>query len=266
MIHKQRYLYLFYFTIFVLFVFFTVNFLKYDINPNYLYNKNKTLSFERIYVINLKERDDRKQIMKDIEKYMNLDFTFINAVNYKDLNTKRYKLKKPVLACFFSHTNIYKEIIKNNIRNALILEDDIDVEYNIKKYIKHILNKLPENWDIVYLGHCNSSNSLLKEYNGTSLFNDFPNIRKSIRPYCTHAYAVSNKGAQKLLNDILKIPKIAIDVQIAKSIVKGRLESYTIVPPLFIQSRILYSDISKNWMELKSDKLENSVLSKLNIY
>jgi len=47
-------------------------------------NKYRTLGFDKIYVINLKRRKDRRD--KLIKDNPNIDFTFIEAIDGKDLN------------------------------------------------------------------------------------------------------------------------------------------------------------------------------------
>ena len=46
--------------------------------------KQSTLGFDKIYVINLKRREDRKLAL--LKAYPNLDFTFIEAIDGEQLD------------------------------------------------------------------------------------------------------------------------------------------------------------------------------------
>lgn len=47
-----------------------------------------------------------------------------------------------------------KEMIKNGDESALILEDDVDIEWDLEMLWNPIAGKLPLDWEVVYLGHC----------------------------------------------------------------------------------------------------------------
>ena len=71
-------------------------------------------------------------------------------------------------------------------------------------------------------------------------------LHPSYSPQCTHAYALSHRGARHLF-DYLRHPAFAysraIDQAIAWLIRRGHLKSYSIVPPVAIQAREGRSDI-----------------------
>ena len=52
--------------------------------------------------------------------------------------------------CALSHLEIYKKIIKENIDNALILEDDVMISNSLKKYI-NLFTKKSNDWDYLSL-------------------------------------------------------------------------------------------------------------------
>jgi GR25 family glycosyltransferase involved in LPS biosynthesis len=39
-------------------------------------------------------------------------------------------------------------------KSALILEDDVDIEFDFNNLWKTIERVLPDNWDMIFLGHC----------------------------------------------------------------------------------------------------------------
>ena len=100
--------------------------------------KHNTLGFDKIYVINLERRLDRKT--KLIKENPNLDFTFIDAIDGKNLiqselldkkliNTSFYDpsgmVTMGVFACALSHKKAWDQALIDGVDNALFLEDDI---------------------------------------------------------------------------------------------------------------------------------------------
>ena len=55
-------------------------------------------------------------------------------------------------ACWYSHFQTIHEIADGKDEAALVLEDDIDVERDMKRRLQPLLGALPIDWDIVYLG------------------------------------------------------------------------------------------------------------------
>ena len=135
-------------------------------------NKDRTLGFDKIYVINLKRRNDRKETL--IKENPELDFTFIEAVDGKNIDIETLQSKgilgksfydptgmvtHGIFACALSHKKAWDQALKDGVQNALFLEDDIVFTIPFIKdghltdtYLK-ILEELNEhNWDIVQYG------------------------------------------------------------------------------------------------------------------
>lgn len=70
------------------------------------------------------------------------------------------QVNEGVISTFWGHTRAIKEIIKNGDESALILEDDVDVEWDLERLWSRIERRLPkatgldEGWDATFLGHC----------------------------------------------------------------------------------------------------------------
>jgi len=48
-----------------------------------------------------------------------------------------------------------KRIIEDgDEKGALVLEDDVDIEWDLERLWASVERRLPENWDITYLGYC----------------------------------------------------------------------------------------------------------------
>ncbi|RUS26534.1 t-SNARE [Jimgerdemannia flammicorona] len=192
-----------------------------------------TLGFDRIYVINLAHRTDRKKRMKTLARYLNLNLTFVDALTADDLRIDKYWVRKGAtraqLACWRSHMHVYQEIVANNMTSALILEDDIDMEVDIEKRVFEVTPHLPNDWDVWFLGHCHEQE--LDDKLG------HPSLQRSYQPQCTHSYVVSQRGAPKLVKMLAQIGK-AIDITIRDRIRTGELKAYSVQPPWTTQLKM----------------------------
>ncbi|CAG8558529.1 6748_t:CDS:1 [Dentiscutata heterogama] len=198
-------------------------------------NCTNTLGYEHVYVINLEYRIDRRKKMEALGDYLGLDLDIIKAVNKFDngalsrLNMSN--LEAGPKACYLSHYSVIESIVKNGYKNTMILEDDVDMELNITDIMSEVHRNLPNNWDILYLGSCHEEGNELLKTNLT-----IHKLHKSGYPKCTHAYAVSIKGAKKLLKK-LKINNTAdkIDREIPALITAGEIIGYSIYPQIVVQ-------------------------------
>lgn len=67
-----------------------------------------------------------------------------------------YQMSAGMIACFYSHLLIWQDMLAKGHSTALILEDDIDMEWDMDRHVPNIMRVLPADWDIVYFGHCYS--------------------------------------------------------------------------------------------------------------
>lgn len=112
--------------------------------------------FDKSYIINLPERLDRREKMKQELKMLGLfesseQVVFFPAVRPTD------KGEFPSIGskgCFLSHLAVLKEAKNQNLNNLLIMEDDLSFTHFLIKEQDVIVNELQRlNWDFVYLGH-----------------------------------------------------------------------------------------------------------------
>ncbi|CAG8838827.1 30254_t:CDS:1 [Gigaspora margarita] len=234
---------------------------------------NYTLGFDFIYVINLERRVDRREKMEALEKYHGLCFKYVKAVDKDDeiaiSRLNRSKLLEPLpgmKACYLSHYNIYQSIIENGYKNALILEDDIDIELNIFDIMYNIHHNLPNDWELLYFGHCHEWMDSITLISNLSNSSD-NKLYTAVYPQCTHAYAITASAAKKLL-EILDIDHtsmdLAIDIELATLILAKNLTAYAVHPQIIAQWKGLYdqSDLSPGWTD-DTYYLKNSTLESL---
>lgn len=65
---------------------------------------------------------------------------------------KNVALTNAMIGCWDSHARLWREIVENGDRVAIIFEDDIDMEFDIEKRIIRMWPALPKDWDVVMLG------------------------------------------------------------------------------------------------------------------
>lgn len=143
-------------------------------------------------------------------------------------------------------------MLKNGDKSALILEDDVDAEFDLERMWARIERQLPQDWHITYLGHCwgkellCGSSTLFPPLNVStrkevvvllrdaktrnltpnftlSQFSPFPAhayghplLHPSVAPMCQTAYAMTSLGASHLLSLLLD-PWSAYQVPIGPS-------------------------------------------------
>jgi GR25 family glycosyltransferase involved in LPS biosynthesis len=155
---------------------------------------------------------------------------------------------------WYTHYDLWKNIVDNNIRISLVLEDNTYPVLDFNKKLVNVLDNLPKKWDMIYcgcLGTC-EMNSVIDELLSTSIMSKNKcvyingklkkDLIKPSFPIGTYAYLISLKGAKKLLNNKhLKTVHYRLDHTIANNILPdSTFQIYTTMPPL------IYRDISND--------------------
>ncbi|KAL1417304.1 hypothetical protein MTO96_006184 [Rhipicephalus appendiculatus] len=99
------------------------------------------------------------------------------------------------IGCFMSHYNIWKDMIENQHRIALIFEDDIRFEPYFRTKIGELLTEVRHlDWDLIYLGRKRLSGSKEPLVTGSS------RLVHVDYSYWTLCYALTLAGARKLVD------------------------------------------------------------------
>ncbi|KAF8972446.1 hypothetical protein BDZ97DRAFT_1781035 [Flammula alnicola] len=159
------------------------------------------------------------------------------------------------VACWHSHLivihKIANDISPDGSGVAIILEDDVDMEKDIHQQTRSLWPSLPDDWDVVFLGHCWSDEGrglplLSHILSETAHRSSRSRLHASTSPKCTHAYALSRIGARRLLLHLRYPPfaySRAIDQAFSWLVESGRLKSFSVVPSLVVQRKIAESDV-----------------------
>lgn len=178
----------------------------------------------KVYVINLKRRPDRWDMIKKHFENTGLELNRIDAVDGSLLTEKEVKnittplsfqlASNGMIGCWQSHVNIWKKIVDNNEDRVLILEDDAFPTKYFDK-LEEYWALVPDEWDIVYLG-CLGSSNIDRALNEKKIFT--PTV-----PLATHAYILSNVGAQKLVNSgVFDKTKLHVDWALSSFFLKNK--------------------------------------------
>ena len=183
-------------------------------------------NYDKIYFINLEKRKDRYKrfnikfqnsdfnmnyelfkafdgIQVDLGKYVTQNT--LNEILQTERNGKRkyhYQLTRGAIGCYLSHVTIWKDILENNIKQALILEDDANLPKRFNEKLEEKIKFVPKDYDIILLG-CKCLKC--KKMEG---------YRKVKRFRLLHSYIITNNCIKKIYNKMFPI-KQQIDSEIS---------------------------------------------------
>jgi GR25 family glycosyltransferase involved in LPS biosynthesis len=124
------------------------------------------------------------------------------------------------ICCSISHANVYRHICKNNIKTALIFEDDAVAMAVDEATVEDIVAKVPDDAELIYWGwksdaeppHAGLKKWLYKRqhdlgllsYSHTMIDNLFPSdfndhFYRAGKTFLAHSYTVTLEAARKLL-------------------------------------------------------------------
>lgn len=199
---------------------------------------------DAVFVVNMDEQKERWTNSSELLKHAGFSPIRFPAVDKKVINKMgdRDGLKKlklianddskldslGTIGCGLSHMAIWSTIASadSNVCVA-IFEDDIASYINkedLQNKIKEAKKNIDKDWDFIFLGRCiDSCHESTKIIDG---------LYKTKRPYCTHAYIISSRGARKMLTRSLYT---GIDTQIVNETGVGGLKAYTFHPSIYVQ-------------------------------
>jgi GR25 family glycosyltransferase involved in LPS biosynthesis len=124
------------------------------------------------------------------------------------------------LACSISHMRTWKAIVDQDLRHAIVLEDDVAVRDGFSLFIRKLKKQVPVNYDLVHLYVSGDRSEWLKHVANTkeAYVSYIPKWGRS-------AYLLSRSGAEKLLLGFQKIVRPG-DVQIYQMAQTGKLSVY----------------------------------------
>lgn len=176
------------------------------------------------FVINLKRRPDRLELfrarcpLKNYALIYGFDGKHVNlelSARERNMVHKLNTLLPGEQGCFISHIRIFQKIVREKIPFAFIIEDDAFFSRDFTKRFLQVLSEVSHDIDILYIGGRFTSDFVMPKYVPVS-----QNIVKHLTPFqkggfydrTTHAYIVSYKMAELLLNTFYSLPNICIPI------------------------------------------------------
>lgn len=75
-----------------------------------------------------------------------------SLTKYSTMLKEHLILTLPRVACWHSHLSVIHDIVNNGFGVSVILEDDVDMEQDIRNQLAYLWPTLPADWDILFLG------------------------------------------------------------------------------------------------------------------
>jgi GR25 family glycosyltransferase involved in LPS biosynthesis len=154
-----------------------------------------------------KDIDRLERVKKECE-IVNIEFERFPGIKLSDLSKNIMDKYVPhetqlygangMIGCGLSHLFVWKDAIKKNYKNILVLEDDVYFTDDFSSYLNKVMSELPADYDILFLG-CKDSVCVPPDNK------KFNYIYKPHFPLLLHAMIISNKGLKKLEKLITKI-------------------------------------------------------------
>ncbi len=184
-------------------------------------NKNKIVEKEKIICINLEQRKDRKQLVKnEFNKTSIKNLEFYKAIYGKNIkpnkdlaklfNGNDFGSRTGVIGCALSHLDLWVKLLESEQDYYLILEDDIklsndfDQKYNL---IKDFISTNHTKFDFMFLGYhmfdSNKQKYREKYFDETKTLISIDNLNTDIYIGGFYSYIITKSGAQNILKYII---------------------------------------------------------------
>lgn len=203
--------------------------------------------FAATYVINLRGSRERWEDMTEVLRRTRLlhvvrwegvdgrrlDDEFVQTLQAvgilaTDLSRFTPNAVKGEIGCALSHFGVLTDIVRRGLSHALILEDDViptgsDADW-YERFARAYAD-LPRAWEVWFLYRCHDRRDKIRRCT--------PRTVIPYHPYGAAAYAVSHRGAEKLLRASCPISR-PIDCTVADELVSTRrIRAYAASPRLF---------------------------------
>ncbi|KAJ2368515.1 hypothetical protein H4S02_010089, partial [Coemansia sp. RSA 2611] len=209
--------------------------------PIYGPSATAQLGFAHIYVLHDPSHPTRLLRMAHLLQLLQLTAEFVPATDP-----------------FLSRMSIYRDIRQHSYASALILDDSVDMELNIRSLMRVAHENLPGDWDMFFPGHCGAFEGTQDQPSGMAA------LRMANMPICLHAHAVSLKGAHQIVKHVKPSQEI-IEMAIMRLKERGLLRMYSLDVPVFTP-RPSTEELRKQDRPAGNKRLEISALSHLSLW
>ena len=184
------------------------------------------VSYEIFFAVDGKFQLDYKDVLRyaGIRKQRKLR---INQVDYLPFShrTLHERLR---FGCYMSHVRLWERQVKHHSGYQVILEDDVSLTEGFYGKLMVQMQNLPDTWDIFYLNSCRAMYGELLR----------PGLRQLKGALCTFGYAISLKGASKLIQHTAIQSEKPVDHMLDEAIYTALLTAYHADPPLIFPRKL----------------------------
>jgi len=215
--------------------------------------------FDKVFVLNLERRPDRLDDFRKKAEKIGLEYEVFKSVDSKNIDRFGLVEGRPVklestefysevndyflsqLGCLLSHLSVLKHCRDNNIKNVLILEDDVAFSDQFESRYEKFNLSFNKEWDMIYF-----SGSLVNKSD------DCDSYSKLISCYTTHSYAV-NSNVYDYLIEKIEHYMLSCPIDVVYSGLHSSINSWISIPFLTYQSDG-FSDIQNSFTDYTSIK------------
>lgn len=194
----------------------------------------KTLNdyFQKIYCINLDKRIDRWKLAEPHLKDLGLDVERVSGYDGSSLGLEfPPEIKEGAVGCSLSHLFTIKLAKQNKLENFLLLEDDVVFDDEVNEKFFSVLDQVPNDWDMLYLGG--------QHFHGMDMPQINENVYKCVYTLAAQSVGIKNTVYDYFIDKLMNISKIN-DLHYAEA--HKEINAYVIIPHLSWQ-RNSFSDI-----------------------
>jgi GR25 family glycosyltransferase involved in LPS biosynthesis len=179
------------------------------------------------YVIHYTPLIERKQFLLNEFNKHSLIYHFIEDYDRENLSNKELRLfntnrvRLPMCSNIMKHIDAYKNIMNNEYKYSLILEDDVILDDKFGDILNKGLEQLPDDYDMLFIGNAGGCNLHIDPSRIKAEQFIYKKCREITKPgnhweghgatRCTDSYLVSKKAAKKLINYVSNLKERAID-------------------------------------------------------
>lgn len=161
-----------------------------------------------VFVISLERVPERRVSISQHLTNLGIEYRLIDAVDGKAMTSSQIaeivasgkKMHPGAVGCYLSHINVYKIIRDENIKVALVLEDDALLDHRVRNLLLNGCDYL--DWDYCFLD-CDDHNDQGPVFydadSGRVLGAGFTAYSLSSGPQTTHAYLITRSAAMNRL-------------------------------------------------------------------
>jgi GR25 family glycosyltransferase involved in LPS biosynthesis len=199
--------------------------------------------FENVFYINLKRRPDRlEQINQELEKH-GIGAELVEAIDGNDLEQPTVASADGLMpsrgdiACALSHAKVCRMAKERGLRNYLVVEDDAVFAKEFDFLFSGIIEILPSDYDIVYLGGSHNEKAIPITHN----------IVRGTKIFTTHAIGVRETMYDALI-DVWEKRNEKVDIAVAS--LQKQFNCYAF-NPFIVGQRPSHSDILNRFTDYK---------------